>query len=181
VDLDGHELTISRALEFWPVMGDLGAQEGRTARIVDSSAARIEVLLRSPPGAAGGLHSWRLDVAGHRAPLANADDPAGAVRVLGLRFRAFTPSPGLHPALPAQLPLSLLWSQPGRPDAVRVTLHGWIPAGGCYDGLPADSREAGRRRQERFVVESAAPPAGPPPPPPPPHSLSPFCLDLRRL
>src|SRR5262249_35071787 len=68
----------------------------------------------------------------------------------GLRYRAFVPSPGLHPGLAAHDPLELRWESGGR--ALSIAIHGWIPGGGVYEGLPGDAAEAARRRDERGGV-----------------------------
>jgi uncharacterized protein (DUF2126 family) len=87
-------------------------------------------------------------------------------------YRAFTPSPGLHPGLPAHDPLVLTWRRGA--GGASMALHGWRPAGGAYDGLPADEEEARRRRRERVLVSTASPgEAGP-------TEDTGFTLDLRR-
>jgi uncharacterized protein (DUF2126 family) len=70
--------------------------------------------------------------------------------VAGLRHRAFVPRPGLHPGLPAQDPLVLTWEREGH--HVGIELHGWIPGGGTYPGLPEDADEARRRCRERVRI-----------------------------
>ena len=178
--LDGARLVVRRAIEFWPLVGDPSTQEVRTARLIDSSTRRLELALRVEPGQSEDqLSDWRVSVAGVAAPLSLEHDSEGAALVLGVRFRAFTPTPGLHPSLREQLPLALTVHRRGDEGAFRITLHDWVPGGGTYDGLPADADEARRRREERFVVErvdagefvSVEPPL---------EALSAHALDLRR-
>jgi uncharacterized protein (DUF2126 family) len=140
VELGGARLLVRRAVEFWALVGDVASQERRGARLVDASNTRHEILvIGDDPG--------RIGAAGLEIPLR----PAGpGIHLAAVRHRAFLPRPGLHPSLPAQDPLVLSWERGG--EAVSVALHGWIPGGGSYPGLPADGDEARRRRRERVVV-----------------------------
>lgn len=161
-------LTVTPALEFWPLLGDVASQERSGARLVDASAARAQVAIDHPPGEAAG----RLAAAGWEVPLQRASD--GRRAVAGLRWRAYAPNPGLHPGLPALDPLVLHWEREGR--RIAIELHGWIPGGGSYPGLPQDAEDAARRRRERVRMVVPGPLAFRAPPPP-----VGFTLDLRRL
>ena len=177
-DLGTAHLTVRRAIEFWPLVGDPSTQESRTARLIDSSTMRLEILLR-PDGDAD-LAPWRLAVGEVVVPLSLEHDAQGPALVKGLRLRAFVPTPGLHPSLGKQLPLCLTFFEEGASEATRITLHDWTPSGVMYDGLPADGVEAARRRAERFVVERV--PLDSAELRPAPHdALSPHALDLRRI
>jgi uncharacterized protein (DUF2126 family) len=144
--LDDASLEVRPALSFWPLLGDLASWEQRGARLVDSSSARMHLLLHAPAGASLGrlgANGWRLPM----QPLAAESKHAALGSVI---YRAFVPNPGLHPAIPATDPLRLEWVRGGR--AVRLALHAWQPAGGSYDGLPNDAEEASARRRERVVA-----------------------------
>ncbi len=171
----GVELSLRSALEFWPLVGDLSAQSA-TSRLIDPSSRRIELRLRAQRGDPGALARVKLAVDGYEVPLCEDRDGAGAVRVLGVRYRAFVPSAGLHPTLPAHGPLAIELHAEGA--VLRVCLHDWIPGGGVYRGLPENLEEAARRRAERFVVEPILAPQ-PAPRPPPAAALRPYCLDTR--
>ncbi|UHD18442.1 transglutaminase family protein [Thiocapsa bogorovii] len=176
------ELTIRRAVEFWPLIGDVGRQDQETSRLVDASTTRLEICLRAIEGTpAEDFHDWRLAVDRVRLPWRAEQDPQGPAKVFGLRYRSFVPWQGLHPALPAQGPLSLTLWHPGHVDALHLTLHDWRPSGGGYDGLPADLAEAAARRAERCVAESASPPAPETLRTPPPEAVTPYALDMRWL
>ncbi|MCO5170867.1 MAG: transglutaminase family protein [Planctomycetes bacterium] len=182
VDDGGRTLSLRRALEFWPLVGDAHAQERGTARWVDSSTARLEVALHPAPGEglddlAGEAVEVRTAAGWARLPLRPASD--ASCLVLGLRRRTFAPRPGLHPALPPNGPLALRWRRPGG-AGWRLDLHDWRPDGGAYDGLPGDLEEAARRRAERLVVAREAD-AGAPACGPDPAALTPWSLDLRRI
>lgn len=142
VDLGGAVLRVRRAPEFWPLVGDVASQERSTARLVDASSERLELLVASPGSAPG-----RISAQGVEVPL----EPAGGPDHVGaVRYRAFAPRPGLHPGLGPHDPLVLEWDRRG--EAVRVELHGWRPGGGTYPALPADGAEARARRAERVLV-----------------------------
>jgi uncharacterized protein (DUF2126 family) len=161
-------LRVTPALEFWPLLGDVASQEQASTRLVDASSERVELCVTAPRGESPG----RVGAAGWEVPLEALE---GGRRHLGaLRWRAFTPHPGLHPGLPALDPVVLTWERGGARRSVE--LHGWIPGGGSYDGLPADEAEARRRRRQRVVVGTPGPlelrrPA----------ARSGVTLDLRRL
>lgn len=169
----GLRLEVRRAIEFWPLVGDLSRQAG-TSRLVDASTTRLELRLRGER-----LERARLGVrvgdAVYRLPMIQLE--GRAVAVFGIRYRAFVPRPGLHPELAPLDPLILEAAGPER--AWRIALHGWIPGGGIYPRLPADDAEAAARRADRFRVtrldaapELALPPRG---------ARSRYALDTRRL
>ncbi|MBX3271016.1 MAG: transglutaminase family protein [Sandaracinaceae bacterium] len=172
----GVRLEVRRAIEHWPLVGDLSREAG-TSRLVDSSTTRLELRLVGPE-----LHrvqvGVRLNGASHRLPMILHQSRRGVAAVFGVRYRSFAPSPGLHPDLAPLDPLAL--DLRGPEDAVHVSVHAWIPGGGVYPGLPADDAEAARRRAERFVVEPAhgalAPMVAPPR-----AALSRYALDTRRV
>jgi uncharacterized protein (DUF2126 family) len=168
VALGDATLTITPAAEFWPLLGDVASQERAPARLVDASSERVELRVTAPHGG----HPGRVGAAGWEVPLVALED--GARHLAAVRFRAFTPRPGLHPTLPPTDPLVVTWERDGGCRAVE--LHGWIPGGGVYDGLPASAEEARRRRLERVRVRS-----GPPRPLRPAPGARGVTLDLRRL
>ncbi|HEX9290683.1 MAG TPA: transglutaminase family protein [Anaeromyxobacteraceae bacterium] len=168
VTLGAATLAVSPALEFWPLVGDVASQERSGARLVDASTSRLQVAVAHPPGEGPG----RLTAAGWDVPLHPVD--GGRRHLAGLRWRAFAPQPGLHPGLPALDPVVLRWERDGQ--RVGLELHGWIPGGGAYEGLPDGADEAARRRRERVrVVEPGRTAANAPP------TSAGLTLDLRRL
>jgi uncharacterized protein (DUF2126 family) len=179
VELDGVTLSVRRALEFWPLVGDSASQQG-TSRLVDASTARLELSLRATTSsAAEQLAGFELRALNRALPLYAASDARGPVRVFGLRYRCFVPSHGLHPTLGAQSPLTLLLSHPQRSEAFEITLHEWKPEGGAYDGLPSDPAEAAARRAARCVVRPVLRAELGPATPVAARALSPYSLDLR--
>ena len=169
VECGQASLEISPALEFWPLLGDVASQETQGARLVDSSAARIQLCVSAPDGDPGTVaaQGWAI-------PLQALDDRRSFA---GVRYRAFAPQPGLHLGLEPHDPLLLTWARGN--ESVSIALHGWIPGGGPYSGLPEDAAEAARRRADRVVVQrgprqSAAREV-------PLHHRTQYCVDLRRL
>ncbi len=182
VECGDCRLSVRRALEFWPLLGDAATREQGHSRLVDASTARLEISLRAKAGAdPTALADWWLAANGYRLPLRREDEMDGATWLYGLRYRRFKPWTGLHPTLAVQGPIELTLGHLHQPEALRITLHEWKPQGGSYEGLPADLAEAAARRAERFVVErlDAAPVV--PPLEPPPRALTPYCFDLRWL
>ena len=150
------ELAIERAVEFWPLVGDVASQEAGGSRMVDASTARLQVSLRGIEQDGPTLEEWRLRVGSIEAPLRSEQDDAGAVRLIGVRYRDFLPWRGLHPAIRPQGPLHLVLDHPDVPSALRVTLHNWHPRGLPYDGLPATLEDAAARRAERMLIGEVA-------------------------
>lgn len=174
--LPGCRLEIRRALEFWPLVGDVAAQEHGGSRLVDASTSRIEVRLRQS-GDESDFRDWRISALGWDLPLNDESDAAGPVRLIGLRYRSFVPWRGLHPTLPAQAPISLTVAHPVH-GAWCLKVHEWRPDGDAYAGLPTDHVEARARRDARCVLEHLE---DPPPEslPPPPAALGDHVVDLR--
>ncbi len=150
-ELGETNLEIRRAIEFWPLVGDVATQERGGSRLIDASTSRIEVRLRSLIADCA-LSDWTLAVGDWAIPLVEAEDAAGKARVVGLRYRSFVPECGLHPTLGAQSPLTFCLSHPAG-GSWRITLCQWDPSGEAYSGLPATIEEARARRKARCVVE----------------------------
>ncbi len=168
------QLTLRRAVEFWPLIGDAASQESQGARLIDGSTQRIELLL------CGDAPGWEIQYQGFRIELPVAQDAQGKVQVLGLRYRAFVPAIGLHPTFAAKASLQLVLLNRSLNLAYRLELHEWHPAGLPYNGLPKDEAEAANRRRERLSVVAMAdmPPAQPDAPK---SARTPWCIDLRQL
>lgn len=181
VDFSGCRIEIEKAVEFWPLVGDVASQEGGGSRLVDASTARLQVLLRNAGDRAPPLDGWRVLAAGHVIPLRREYDHSGVVRLCGLRFRDFIPWRGLHPGLPAQGALNLTLTHPAVDEALTLSLHNWRADGGPYSGLPDSLGEAERRRSERLVVKRVPRSGLAAAKAPPEAALTPYSLDLRRL
>ncbi len=180
--LPGCALEIRRGLEFWPLLGDASSPEqGGSFRMVDASTARIELRLRPQPGGSSAWRDWQLHAAGVQLLMRHEVDEAGELQVFGMRYRSFVPAWGLHPALAAPTPVTLLLRHPDHATDYRLTLHEWQPDGGAYAGLPADLAEASQRRAERVALAVVPRDAGFCARAAPERGLGPYCLDLRWL
>ncbi len=141
----GCELTLRSALEPWHVMGEEGAPGG-TARYVDSSLERIEVLVT-------GLNQSRYTVTcnGKALPL----QPTGTTGeyVAGVRYKAWNPPSSLHPTIDIHAPLTFdivdTWSKRSIGGCQYHVTH---PGGLNYETFPINAFEAESRRLSRFSL-----------------------------
>ena len=150
VAVDGIELELRRALEPWHVLAEEGSAGG-TARSVDSSLDRVQVMVR---GAVPGRHLALCN--GARVPL----HPTGTQgeSVAGVRFRTARLPSTLHPTVGVHAPLefSLIdsWSERAIGGCSLAASH---PGGRAYDTRPVNALEAEARRSALFVPFGHAP------------------------
>jgi uncharacterized protein (DUF2126 family)/transglutaminase-like putative cysteine protease len=139
----GVSVELRMALEPWHVLGEESGPGG-TARYVDSTVERIELLVS---GLVGDRHI--LTCNGRRLPL----QPTGTAGeyVAAVRYRAWTAPSSLHPTIQAHVPLVFdlvdTWMNRSLGGCQYHVAH---PGGINYTTFPVNALEAEARRLGRF-------------------------------
>jgi uncharacterized protein (DUF2126 family) len=143
LDAKNLHVELRSAIEPWYVLGEEGAPGG-TARYVDSSVERLQVLVQ---GMVDPRH--KLAVNGIELPL----HPTGrnGEFVCGVRYRAWQPPSCLHPTIPIHSPLTFdIYDTWNNRAVAGCTYHVTHPGGRSYDTFPVNANEAESRRTNRF-------------------------------
>jgi uncharacterized protein (DUF2126 family) len=141
----GLEVELRQAMEPWHVLGEEQVLGG-TARYVDSSVERVEVLVN-------GMTETRhcLVVQGRTVPLV-ATGRAGEY-VGAIRYKAWKPPSSLHPTLDVNVPLIIgIYDRWNGRSIGGLTYHVAHPGGRSNDTFPANGLEAESRRMARFFA-----------------------------
>ena len=139
----GISLALHQALEPWPVLGETPGLGGMV-RHVDNSVERVQVRVQD-----WNPERYTLACNGVGVPL-SATERVGEY-VAGVRFKAWRPVFGMHPALPAQTPLVFDIHDGWNGRAIGgLTHHTAHPGGRNYETRPVNANEAEARRRARF-------------------------------
>jgi uncharacterized protein (DUF2126 family) len=137
-------LELRQALEPWHVLGEEQTR-GTTARYVDSSVERLQVLV---DGLTDSRHTVTAN--GLFLPLLATGRPGQYV--VGLRYKAWKPPSSLHPTLPVDSPLVFDIHDTWTDAAVGgCSYHVAHPGGRSFERLPTNGLEAESRRRARFL------------------------------
>lgn len=143
ITTQGVHLELRAAAEPWHVLGE-ETSGGGTARYVDSSMERLQILVREfdPQRYAVAVNGWEV-------PLAPTD--TAGVHVAGVRYRAWQPPSCLHPAVPVDAPLTVdLYDRWDGRAISGCTYHVVHPGGRAFATFPVNAFEAESRRHARF-------------------------------
>ncbi len=143
IEADNIQVEFRQALEPWHVLGEEGTPGG-TARYVDSSLERMQVVVRGMTGS-----RYIVTCNGRTLPLTGTGTAGEAVA--GVRYRAWHPPSALHPTIKPHVPLTfdLVDTWTGRSRA-GCRYHVSHPGGRSHETFPINAYEAEGRRLARF-------------------------------
>ncbi|TWU35944.1 transglutaminase family protein [Novipirellula artificiosorum] len=143
VNYQDIQLQLRSAIEPWYVMGEESGSSG-TARYVDSSLERIEVLVSGID-----LTRYALTCNGVRVPLHPTSEQNQYVA--GVKYRAWQPPRCLHPTIGIHTPLEFdLVDMRNRRSLGGCRYHAVHPAGRSHEVFPINASEAESRRAVQF-------------------------------
>ena len=171
--VDDIHLEFRQAIEPWYVLGEEPGGGG-TARYVDSSVERLQVL-------ATNLVSERYELCVNRVAIPMHATATSGVSVAGVRYRAWQPPSCLHPTITVDTPLIFdVVDKVHRRSIGGCQYHIDHPGGVNSAGLPVNALEAESRRAGRFMPFGHTTGTIDPGHPDPSDTL-PLTLDLRWL
>ncbi|HRI79974.1 MAG TPA: transglutaminase family protein, partial [Cyclobacteriaceae bacterium] len=140
------ELLVRMGIEPWHVLGEESSSSG-TARFVDSSVERVEVMVRN-------FNPERYVVTCNEVPVPLQATVTKGEYVSGVRYRAWTPPSALHPMMGKDVPLVFDIVDTWNHRAIGgCTYHVSHPGGRSYDTFPVNAFEAEGRRISRFWTQ----------------------------
>ena len=141
LEVEGGAVAVRQALEPWPLMAEM-TLGGTTSRVVDNSTDRLEVSFEEPALAE------RFDVAVDGVAL--DFHQLGEAVAAGVRYKAASGWPALHPHVPLQSPLRFDVLDSKSVVVASASYYFWNPDGPRYEGPPRDRGEALARQAARW-------------------------------
>lgn len=148
--IDETELILRAGIEPWNVLGEEMSSSG-TARFVDSSMERIEVVLKN-------FNPDRYQLLCNRCIVPMKPTNVPMQYVSGIRYKAWAPPSALHPTKGIDTPLVFdIYDTWNKRSIGGCTYHVMHPGGRSYDTFPINAFEAEGRRVTRFYEENHSP------------------------
>jgi uncharacterized protein (DUF2126 family) len=141
LEVEGGAVAVRQALEPWPLMAEMTLGE-TTSRVVDNSTDRLEVSFEEPALA------QRFQVAVDGAALDFRQ--LGEAVAAGVRYKAASGWPALHPHVPLQSPLRFDVLDSRSVVVASARYYFWNPDGPRYEGHPRNREEALARQAARW-------------------------------
>lgn len=148
--IDEMQLTFRSGIEPWNVLGEEMAATC-TARYVDSSMERIEVVIEN-------FNASRYKLLCNKTiiPLTQTDKPM--TYLAGIRYKAWAPYSAMHPTKKIDTPLVFdIYDTWNGLSIGGCTYHVMHPGGRSYASFPVNAFEAEGRRITRFLEENHTP------------------------
>ncbi|MBM4203205.1 MAG: transglutaminase family protein [Gammaproteobacteria bacterium] len=143
IEARGMVVELHAALEPWHVLGEESTGQG-TARYVDSSVERLQVLVRGLPG-----DRYAVTCNGRVVPLHSTGEQGTSVA--GVRFKAWNPPSSQHPTIGVHAPLVFdVVDRENQRSIAGATYHVSHPGGRNYKTFPLNANEAEARRAARL-------------------------------
>ncbi len=145
LELEYGQVVVRQALEPWPLMAEMTPGE-TTSRMVDNSTDRVEVSVTDPSL----LEQHEVVVNGVALKLRDV----GGTLAAGVRYKAASGWPALHPHIAVQAPLRVEVLDRAGVAQASARYYFWNPDAPRYEGRPSDFAEALEGRNARWRPDS---------------------------
>ena len=143
IQVKGMTMTLRSGIEPWIVLGEEMSSTG-TARYVDSSVERIEVMLED-------FIPERYKILCNSVVVPLVKTAYKGKYVAAVRYKAWAPPSALHPTIDVNTPLVFdIYDTWNERSIGGCTYHVMHPGGRSYDTFPVNNLEAESRRVARF-------------------------------
>lgn len=150
ISVGSIQLMIRAGIEPWNVLGEEISSAG-TARFVDSSVERVEVMI-------SGIQTERYALLCNQTHVPLTYTGTKGKYVAAIRYKAWNPPSALHPTIEVDVPLVFdIYDTWNKRSIGGCTYHVSHPGGRSYDTFPVNSYEAESRRVNRFWEHNHTP------------------------